>query len=199
MSHGTRPELRLTRPRLYAEEKSTALVEVTEETIQTGASVAAFSAGFFVGGPVLAVLTAVLGNYVSKQEGDVSDAVRGVGKAAVEFANFLVKLNSKYDITTKAGDAASGAVEKLKEKDADGTVAKVESFLGDAKSKVVDLNKEYDLVSKGKQALTYASDLSVKAVDKAIELNDEYKVVDKVTDTVKSTVEKGVEAAKKAT
>ena len=110
-----------------------------------------------------------------------------------------MKLNSKYDLTTKASEATSGAIDKLKEKDTDGTIAKVESFLGDATSKVTDLNKEYDLVEKGKQALGYASDLSVKAVDKAIELNDEYKIVDKVTATVKDTARKAVEAAKKAT
>ena len=80
--------------RVYAEEeKSSALIQVNEETIQTGASVASAAAGFFVGGPVLAVLTAVLGNYVSKQDGDVSEAFRGVGKAGIEFVRRLcVKL-----------------------------------------------------------------------------------------------------------
>lgn len=123
--------------------------------------------------------------------------MRGVGKTSLEFINFLVKLNSKYDLTSKASDAASNAVTKLKEKDTDGTISKAEAFLADAKTKLTSLNTDYDIVGKSKKAVSYASDLSVQAVDKALELNSEYKIVDKVKDTVKSTVEKGVDAAKK--
>mmetsp|Transcript_4382 Transcript_4382/g.13705 ORF Transcript_4382/g.13705 Transcript_4382/m.13705 type:complete len:227 (-) Transcript_4382:406-1086(-) len=183
---------------VYSEDTSeTALIKVTEETVQQAASISGATAGLVLGGPFFAIAGAIAGNYAAKQEGEVSEAVRGLGKAAIEFANFLVKLNSKYDLTSKASDAAGGAIAQLKEKDTDGTIAKVESVLSDATSKASDLEKEYSLIDKAKQALGYAGDLSTQAVDKAIELNAEYKISDKVTETAKSTVEKAIDATKK--
>lgn len=184
---------------MSAEADDKAMVAVNEESIKNAASVSTGVAGLIIGGPVLAVISAVAGNYISQQESEAGEVARGLGKVTLDVINFVLKVNAKYALTDKASDAASGAVASLKEKDSDGTISKVEGFVGEASSKIGSLNAEYDLVEKGKQALSYAADLSNKAIDKGIELNEEYKITDKVTTNVKSALEKGVDAAKKST
>ena len=70
------------------------------------ASLTSGVAGLVLGGPVLAAITAVLGNYGSKQESEVGDVVRGVGKVSLDVYNFLLKMNAKYDISTKVRKGA---------------------------------------------------------------------------------------------
>ena len=174
-----------------AAESSVALVPVNEANIQTSASVSAGTAGLVLGGPVVAAIAAVLGNYSAKQDNEVGEVVRGVGKVSLDVYNFLLKINGKYDLTGKAGAAAADAIAKIKEQDKEGTVVKIEEALKKATDTAAELNKQYDLVDKSKQVVGYAGDLSAKAIDKSIELNKEYKITDKVVDTVKTAVEKG--------
>jgi len=121
-----------------------------------------------------------------KRDGEVGDVIRGFGKVSLDVFNFLLKLNGKYDLTSKASVAAKSAVDKLKESDSDGTLGKLETSLAAATAKLSSLDMEFGLVEKGKQVLGYAGDLSVKAIDKSIELNSEYKLTDKVTEAVKA-------------
>lgn len=179
-----------------SESATTAIVAVNEETIKQAASVSTATAGLIIGGPVFAVLALVAGNYVAQQDSEVGEVTRGLGKLSLDIINFLLKVNTKYDLSTKATAAASDAVDKLKEQDDNGALTKVEDVLSDASSKFAALNSEYDLVEKGKQAIAYAGELSNKAIDKSIELNDEYKITDKVVDSVKSAVSKASDAAK---
>merc|ERR1719460_3584922 len=165
---------------LQMSESSTALVPVNDENIKASSAVTAAGAGLVLGGPVLAVVTAALGNYATTTESEVGEVVRGVGKVSLDVYNFLLKLNGKYDVSDKAGDAIKEQLEKLKATESVATLGKVESALETATSKFAELDKEYDLVEKSKQALGYAGDLSVKAIDKGLELNDEYKITDQV-------------------
>ena len=99
-------------------------------------------------------------------------------------------------MTDKAGAQLKDQLNKLKAGSSGETIAKVEDALGKATSKFAELDKEYDLVEKGKQALGYAGDLSAKAIDKGIELNAEYKLTDQV---VAKVTEASSAAAAKAT
>ena len=96
----------------------------------------------------------------------VGEVVRGVGKVSLDVRNFLLKINGKYDLTDKAGAQLKDQLNKLKAGSSGETIAKVEDALSKATSKFNELDKEYDLVEKGKQALGYAGDLSAKAIDK---------------------------------
>jgi len=183
--------------RVFSESPEGAIVPVNEETIASSASVSTGVAGLIIGGPVFAVIAAALGNYGSKQDSEVGEVVRGLGKVSLDVFNFVLKLNSKYDISGKASESAASAFESAKAKDSDGTIAKVEDVLSTVSSKVTQANADYDLVEKGKQAIGYAGDLSVKAIDKAIELNSEYKITEKATSAAKDAISKGVDAAKK--
>lgn len=126
----------------------------------------------------------------------VGEVVRGVGKVSLDVYNFLLKINGKYDLTDKAGAQLKDQLNKLKAGSSGETIAKVEDALSKATSKFNELDKEYDLVEKGKQALGYAGDLSAKAIDKGIELNAEYKLTDQV---VAKVTEASSAAAAKAT
>mmetsp|Transcript_9953 Transcript_9953/g.30149 ORF Transcript_9953/g.30149 Transcript_9953/m.30149 type:complete len:255 (-) Transcript_9953:113-877(-) len=183
---------------LRMSDESTALVPVNEDTIRTSSAVTAGGAGLVLGGPVLAIVGSVLGNYVSKQEGEVGEVVRGVGKVSLDVYNFLLKLNGKYDVSDKAGAAIKEQLEKLKSTESGSTIGKVETALETATSKFAELDKEYDLVEKSKQAIGYAGDLSVKAIDKGLELNTEYKITDQITAKVTEASSKAVDAAKKS-
>ena len=126
----------------------------------------------------------------------VGEVVRGVGKVSLDVYNFLLKINGKYDLTDKAGAQLKDQLNKLKAGSSGETIAKVEDALSKATSKFNELDKEYDLVEKGKQALGYAGDLSAKAIDKGRELNAEYKLTDQV---VAKVTEASSAAAAKAT
>ena len=131
-----------------------------------------------------------------RQPGQVGEVVLGVGKGRLDVYNFLLKINGKYDLTDKAGAQRKDQLNKLKAGSSGETIAKVEDALSKATSKFNELDKEYDLVEKGKQALGYAGDLSAKAIDKGLALNAEYKLTDQV---VAKVTEAGSAAAAKAT
>ena len=78
------------------------------------------------------------------------------------------------------------------------TIAKVESALASTKAKITEINDEYDLVGGGLTALGVVGELVEKAIKKAGELNEEYKLTDKATASLKSAVDKAKDAAKEA-
>ena len=72
------------------------------------------------------------------------------------------------------------------------TIEKVESALASTTSKTAEINDEHDLVGAGTTALGVIGDL----VEKAGELNEEYKLSDKAKDALSSAVAKAEDAAK---
>ena len=58
--------------------------------------------GFALAGPLGALVSAAISNYVSKKGNDAGVALRGFGKTVIESYNFLTTLNSKYYLTGKA-------------------------------------------------------------------------------------------------
>ncbi|EWM30517.1 hypothetical protein Naga_100013g33 [Nannochloropsis gaditana] len=182
-------------PPAGGEPKSTALVPVNPQTIETSAAIVGTSAGIVFLGPVLGIVLGLLTNYAAKTDNDVGEAARGVGKTALEVFNYIVKINSKYQIGTKVSNSASSLVSKLKENDGeDSVVAKLEETFESTKTKLSDLDQEYDLVSKAKSAVGLTVDFSNSAIDKALELNEKYSIVDKTTDAVKKAVNKAKES-----
>ena len=73
-------------------------------------------AGFFIGGPVIGALAAVAANYGSKRDNEAGQAVRAIASNAIEAFNFLMTINTKYDVTGEwrrrrvAGEGMSGDV-----------------------------------------------------------------------------------------
>jgi chromosome segregation ATPase len=123
-----------------------------------------------------------------------------VSKTSLEVFNYLVKLDDKYEILNKAKASLEEAANKLKSSPNVDPEAldKVEKALATTTSKIEEINEEYDLVGGGVTALGVIGDLVEKAINKAGELNEEYNLTTKAKEALSAAVEKGKEAAKKA-
>ncbi|CAM9403076.1 unnamed protein product [Sphacelaria rigidula] len=166
------------------------MVVVNTENTEFSAGVVGGIAGFIVGGPFLAAVLAVAANYGSKQQNEAGDAVRAVGKTAIEALNFWTNLNAKYDVTGKATTSLDSAVDKLKDSSGSGeAIDKAKTTIKDLASQASKLSSEYDIPAKAKQALGVAGELADTAIEKGIELEKEYKVTDKVTEKIKKSID----------
>jgi chromosome segregation ATPase len=182
------------------DEEGGALVPIKEETVEFTAGLLGATAGLFVGGPVLAFILGAAANYVSKMEGDAAEVVQAVSKSSIQVFNYLTRLDRKYEILDKTKGKLEEAVDGLKAKGSvdPEALAKVEGALETTKSKIEEINDEYDLVGAGMTALGVVGDLVEKAVKKASELNEEYQLSGKALDALKTSVDKAKDAAKEA-
>lgn len=57
---------------------------------------------------MLAAVLAAAANYGSKRDNEAGQAVRAVASNAIEAFNFLMTINSKYDVTGEFGTARVG-------------------------------------------------------------------------------------------
>lgn len=166
------------------------LVPIKEDTIEFTAGLLGGAAGFIIGGPVLGALGACIANYAAKNGEEIGDITQAVSKTSIEIFNYLLKLDSKYEVLTKAQDSLGEAIGKVK---ANGnvqpeTLDKLESAYESTTTKINEINEEYDLVGSGMTALGVVGDLVEKAIKKAGELNDEYKLTDKALESVNTAV-----------
>merc|ERR1719517_32345 len=104
-----------------------------------------------------------------------------VSKTSIEAYNYLAKLDTKYEVLTKAQGSLEAALEKLKAESGDNkeAIAKVEAALQTTTDKIGELNDEYDLVGGAVTALGVTGELVEKAVKKFGELNEEYMLTQK--------------------
>jgi len=180
------------------EAPSSALVPIKEETIEFTAGLIGGAAGLVIGGPVVAAIGAAAANYVSKSDNEAGDVVGTVSKSAIEVYNYLLNLDSKYEVLKKAQGSLEGALDKLKSQDSvdPEAVEKVEKALASTKAKITEVNDEYDLVGAGMTALGVVGDLVEKTVKKVSELNEEYSLTSKAKDALDGAVSKAKEAQK---
>jgi len=178
------------------ESKGGSIVPIKEETIEFTAGLLGGAVGFAVGGPVLGAITAAAANYASKSDMEVSEVIQAVSKSSIEVYNYLATLDAKYELLSSAKKSLEETLEKVKSNDNvdPETVKKVESALASTTAKINEINQEYDLIEVGKTSLGVIGDLVEKAVKKAGELNDEYKLTDKATGAISSAVEKAKKA-----
>lgn len=174
-----------------------ALVPIKEETVEFTAGIIGGAAGLIVGGPLVGAIGAAAANYVSKMDGDAGDVVGAVSKTTIQVYNYLLNLDSKYEVLKKSQGALEDALTKLKSQDSvdPEAVAKVESALASTKSKISEINDEYDIVGAGMTALGVVGDLVEKTVKKVGELNEEYKLTNKAQEALSTAVSKAKEAA----
>lgn len=158
-------------PCLFSEapKKNTGLVALEKTNIENAAAVTGGIVGFALGGPVIALLLAAVSNYVSKKDSDAGTALRGFGKSVIESYNFLTTLNTKYDLTGSVSSTVGKAVSSA-EGESEG-FEKVSKTVNDTLSKIKEINSEFDIIGKGKQAAIAAAALSEAALEKVEELN----------------------------
>jgi hypothetical protein len=182
-----------------AEDPAGKLVPIKEETVEFTAGILGGAAGFLIGGPVLGAVGAAAANYVSKMDNDVSEVISGVSKTSIQVYNYFSSLDAKYEILKKAQTSLEDSLTKLKSQGSvdPETIEKVENALAATKNKITEINDEYDLVGAGTTALGVIGDLVEKAIKKAGELNEEYKLSDKAVEALSSAVEKAKTAAQR--
>lgn len=158
-----------------ADETKYEIVPVEPETVQSAAAVTGGIVGFVLAGPVGALVLAAISNFVTKKDSDSGEALRGFGKTVIEAYNFLNKINAKYQVTDKVGAAITETVSSVaKDSDAIETIKKTYT---ETISKVEEINTEFDLVSKGTEAVKAAGELSDQAIEKIVELNEKVKAL----------------------
>lgn len=174
------------------------LVPIKEETVEFTAGILGGLAGLIVGGPVSAFILAAATNYASKTEGEAADIVNAISKSSIQVYNYLTTVDNKYEVLNKAKASLEKALDKLKASESvdPEAIQKVETALANTKSKIEEINDEYDLVGGATTALGIVGDLVEKAIKKAGELNEEYQLSDKAIDALKGAVDKAKAATK---
>ena len=182
-----------------ADDDNSSIVPIKEETVEFTAGIIGGAAGFALGGPLVGAIGAAAANYVSKMDTEASDVVSGVSKSAIQVYNYLLELDGKYELLGKAQGSLETALDKLKSQgNVDpAAVAKVEEALASTKSKIEEVNDEYDLVGAGMTALGVVGDLVEQTVKKVSELNSEYALTDKAKDALGDAVTKAKSATNK--
>lgn len=181
---------------LYANNISFLCPKVTAGTL--GAA-----AGLILGGPVLAAVGGSIFNYLSRKEEDRSSTTTTSAKKVVDTAsqtallayNFLAQFEKDNKVVDSLLSMLEKVVDKAKEADspAGDAIVTLESTLGGIASKVEELNDDYDLVGGAGTMLDSVGDLVEIGVDRVVELNDEYKLTDRVGGVAKGVVGKVTE------
>lgn len=165
-----------------------ALVPMKEETIEFTAGIIGGAAGLLVGGPVFGAIGAAVANYASKNEEEIGVVVQAVSKTSIEVFNYLAKLDGKYEVLKSAQSNLGDAIEKVKKNGDSETLEKLETAYASTTAKINEINDEYDLVGASLTAFGVVGDLVEKAVAKAGELNEEYKLTDKAMESINKAV-----------
>mmetsp|Transcript_17555 Transcript_17555/g.17630 ORF Transcript_17555/g.17630 Transcript_17555/m.17630 type:complete len:253 (-) Transcript_17555:89-847(-) len=190
------PETPVTTP--SSTESGLAVIPVDLDNMGTAVGVFGGVLGLILAGPVGGIVLASITKYVSKKENDSGEALRGLGKTIIESYNFLTKINGKYGLIDKATKTVDSAVSSAGVSDNE-ALDTVKKTVATTKSKYDEINKEYDIVAKGKQLLTAAGTLSDAALEKFEELNAKYDFVATAKSTTSTVAKKVTEKVKEQT
>jgi len=173
-----------------APSSSVALVKVTEENTITTAGVLGGVAGLLLGGVWVGGLTFAAVSYAARRkDDDVAAALKGISSGGLEALNYVDYLNAKYKVTEGVGSSLSDAIAKA---DSQGSVKSSLDSVGDA---ISSFDKEVNIKDTLGGILTAGGDLASQAVNKVVELNEQYKI----TDQIKEKVDEAVASAKSST
>jgi len=184
-----------------------ALVPINESTVQFTAGALGLTAGLVLGGPLLAIFLSATANYLSrkddepqpgKEESATSTSPKRIVDTASQTAlliyNFLAQFERENKIVDGTFKLIEGAVDKAKQSEEGGeTIASLENTLGGVAKSLEKLNEDFDLVGGAGTVLNSVGDLVEDSVDKVIDLNDQFKLTDRVGGVVKGAVAKVTE------
>mmetsp|Transcript_10446 Transcript_10446/g.15864 ORF Transcript_10446/g.15864 Transcript_10446/m.15864 type:complete len:356 (-) Transcript_10446:166-1233(-) len=175
-----------------------AIVPINEASVEFTAGTIGAAAGFLLGGPIVAGLAALSCNYLARKDEDKSTStatttttspkkvVDTASITALNAYNSLAKFEKQNAILDTISNLLEKIVDKAKESDspAGDAIVAVESTLGG----IVDKVEEYDLVGGAGTVLDSVGDLVEIGVDKVVDLNDEYRLTERVGSVVKGAV-----------
>jgi hypothetical protein len=160
--------------RFMTEKENVELVPLEKSNIENAAAVTGGILGFVLGGPIFGVLLAAVSNYVVKKDNEAGEALKGFGKTVIESYNYLTKLNGKYNLTGTTTEALTKAVDSIDSSNE--SIGTVKKTVGETVEKVKEINAEFNLVDKAKQAVAAAATLSDAALAKVEELNAKVRI-----------------------
>merc|ERR1711948_157574 len=148
------------------------------------ASVLGGLAGLLVGGVWVGAGLFTAGAYFARKDDDVSKALKGVAAGGMEALNFVSYLNDKYTVTDKFGSAISDAIDSAKSSSNSESTEAISGFLGGVVGTVKEADKDIDFKGTFGTLAMSASDLANQAVEKAVEVNEKYKLVDQIKEKI---------------
>lgn len=184
-----------------------ALVPINESTVQFTAGALGATAGLLLGGgPFLAIFLSATANYLSRKDDNIQSSgkdgniatatspkriVDTASQTVLLIYNFLAQFERDNKIVDGTFKVFEGAVDKAKQNEESGeAIVALESTLGGLVTSIGQLNEDYDLVGGAGTILNSVGDLVETGVDKVVELNEEYKLSDRVGGIVKGAVDK---------
>jgi hypothetical protein len=183
-----------------------ALVPINESTVQFTAGALGATAGLLLGGgPFLAIFLSATANYLSRKDDNVQSEKDGniatatspkrivdtASQTVLLIYNFLAQFERDNKIVDGTFKVFEGVVDKAKQNEESGeTIVALESTLGGLVTSIGQLNEDYDLVGGAGTVLNTVGDLVETGVDKVVELNEEYKLSDRVGGIVKKALDK---------
>lgn len=115
-----------------------------------------------------------------------SDALGKVTKAVDSSVNYLKSVDEKLHISEKV-------IAAIPENE---TVDKLKATVSNAATKFKEIDAEYHLTDKSKEAIAAAATFTVAAIDKASELDQKYHIVDNAADIAKKAASTAFEKIK---
>ena len=185
----------MTRPRLFdgvqLHATESEAIPTTKENVESVAGVTGGVLGLvLLHNFWLSLGLAAVSLYVAKKDNDGGEAVRGVARGVLDAVNYITKINAKFDISGKVAGKATELVDSNESE----AVVKAKELLG----KVDEVNKQYGLLEKGKEAISAAAKLSDQALEKAEDLNSKYDFVSMAKNAAQTASEKAKDLAEKA-
>jgi len=176
-----------------------AIVPINEATVQFTAGTLGAVAGLALGGPILAAFSASIFNYLSRQDKDPKSdnenspkqIVDKISLTALTWYNSLAQFEKNNKIVDTTLNLAEKVGDKAKETPARDVLVTIESTLGGMADSAIKVNDDYDLIGGAETVLDSVGDFVEASVDKVVEMNDEYRISDRVGGVVKGVVGKG--------
>lgn len=200
-SESTPPPKEAPQPTEFSVPRELALVPINEASVQFTAGLLGATAGYLLGGPILAALFAATSNYLSRKDEDPPQrgssesspkkVVDTASQTVLLMYNYIANFEKQNKVVDTTLRVLESVVDKAKESESAGeTIKTVESTLGTVVKTVGDLNDDFDFMGGAGTVLNSVGDLIEISVDKVVELNGEYRLTDRVGGVVKGALKK---------
>lgn len=192
-----------------------ALVPINDSTIQFTAGALGLTAGLVLGGPLLAIFLSATANYLSRKDDDVVPSsqssttttttptasssspkriVDAASQTALYLYNFLAQFERDNKIVDNTLQLLESSVSKAKQssEETGETITAIESTIGGLTKSAQELNDQYDLVGGAGTVLNSVGDLVEDSVDRVIDLNEQFRLTERVGGVVSESVKGAV-------
>lgn len=167
-----------------------AIIAINQETVEFTSGILGGALALALGANLpFAVAAAAAANYISKKDGlgEVNQLIQAVSTASLGTVNWFGKLDSKYTILGKLTDSLDKSLDELK--NGEGASAQTVKTIEETTKKIQQLADEIDLIEGGKQALGAVGDVLETSIDKAFDVNKEFKLTERAAGAAKKAID----------